>query len=86
VADGIKSIKLLHPDLVFLDLNLNDGTGFDLLNSLDPVDFKIILISAFDKNTIQSVKLSGMEFLTKPINPKELIAAVIHAVYYMRPR
>jgi len=79
VSEGIGAIRTLKPDLVFLDINMKDGTGFDLLQSLGPPDFRIILISAFDKNTLMEVKRSGMLFLTKPINPIELIAAVNHA-------
>ena len=78
VSEGIRVIQKLNPDLVFLDINLEDGTGFDLLHSLYPIDFKIIFISACDKDTIQAIKLSSLEFLTKPINPNELIAAVKH--------
>jgi len=79
VTEGIKEIQMLHPDLVLLDINLEDGNGFDLIHALGPIDFKIIFISAFDKDTIQAIKLSNLEFLTKPINPNELITAVKHA-------
>ena len=79
VTEGIRSIQNLHPDFIFLDIKLEDGTGFDLLHSLDSIDFNIVFVSAFDRDTIQSIKLSNLEFLTKPINPNELIAAVKHA-------
>ena len=79
VAQGIRAIQKLHPDLVLLDIHMNDGTGFDLLHSLDSIDFKIIFISACDKTTIQAIKLNRLEFLTKPVNPDELVAAVKHA-------
>jgi two-component system, LytTR family, response regulator len=79
VAEGKKALQDFHPDLVLLDINLEDGTGFDLLHAIDSIDFKIIFISAYDRDTIQAIKLSSLEFLTKPINPNELIAAVKHA-------
>jgi two-component system, LytTR family, response regulator len=79
VNEGIKAVQKLHPDMILLDINLEDGTGFDLLHSLDSIDFKIIIVSAFDRDTIQAIKLSSLEFLTKPVNPNELIAAVKHA-------
>ncbi len=78
VAEGINAIQTLHPDLVLLDINMKDGTGFDLLNALSSIDFKVIFISAFDKNTIQAFRLSGVEYLLKPVNPVELEAAVDH--------
>lgn len=72
VAEGINAIQTLQPDLVLLDINMKDGTGFDLLRSLDTIDFKVIFISACDKNMIQSFKLSGVEYLLKPVNQVEL--------------
>jgi two-component system, LytTR family, response regulator len=76
VAEGIKIIKELHPDLILLDINMKDGTGFDLIYAFPKIDFKVIFISAFDKNTIQAFKLSGLEYLTKPVNPEEIIAII----------
>jgi two-component system, LytTR family, response regulator len=76
VADGIKAIETLHPDLVLLDINMKDGTGFDLINAFPEIDFKVIFISAFDKKTIQAFKLSGFEYLMKPVNPEEMTSAI----------
>ena len=79
VEMGIKVIQTFHPDLVFLDINLNDGTGFDLIHSLDKINFKIIFISACDKGKVQALRLSNMEYLLKPINPEELKVALKQA-------
>jgi two-component system LytT family response regulator len=76
VAEGIRIIIELHPDLILLDINMKDGTGFDLLNAFPEKNFKVIFISAFDKNTIQAFKLSGLEYLTKPVNPAEITATI----------
>jgi two-component system, LytTR family, response regulator len=76
VANGIKKIQELHPDLVFLDINLRDGTGYDLIHALQPIVFKIIFISSFDKKAVQAFKLSSVAFLQKPFNPVELIEAI----------
>ena len=86
VADGIKTIMKMHPDLVFLDINLNDGSGTDILRSLERIDFRIIFISAEGINAMPPLNNRTLEFLAKPINPKELIAAVTNAAYYMHPR
>jgi two-component system LytT family response regulator len=76
VEEGIKVIRSLHPDLVLLDINMKDGTGFDLLHSLNAIDFKIIFVSAFEKSMIQAFKLSCIEYLLKPVNPDDLKAVV----------
>jgi two-component system LytT family response regulator len=79
VAEGIRLIQLLHPDLVFLDLNLQDGSGFDLLNAFTTLDFKVIFISSFSKEMIREFRLSDVDYLQKPVSPIELFAAVKNA-------
>jgi two-component system, LytTR family, response regulator len=76
VQSGIKVIRDLDPDLVLLDINMGDGTGFDLLHTLSPVSFHVIFISAMDKNMIRAFRLSGVEYLLKPVEPAELQKAI----------
>lgn len=76
VSVGMNKILELHPDLVFLDINLKDGTGYELLHAVQPVGFKVIFISSFDKKAVQAFKLSSVAFLQKPFNPVELIEAI----------
>jgi two-component system, LytTR family, response regulator len=76
VTTGILAIREFQPDLVFLDINLDDGSGFDLLHGLEPVNFRVIFISAFDKKTILAFNLSGLEYLAKPISPTELCESI----------
>ena len=66
----------LQPDLIFLDINLRDGSGYELLHALQPVGFKVIFISSFDKKAVQAFKLSSVAFLQKPFNPMELVKAI----------
>ena len=80
VQTGINLIRERHPGLVLLDINMKDGTGFDLLNAFSKIDFKVIFVSAFDKNTIRAFRLSDVGYLLKPVNPEELKTAVNHAV------
>ena len=77
VAGGIEAIRRLKPDLVLLDIHLSDGTGFDVLHGIDTVDFRVIFISAMDKETIRAFRLSGLEYLLKPVSPVELAEAVM---------
>ncbi len=72
VSSGIAAIRSLHPDLVFLDIHLADGTAFDLLDAFITIDFKLVFISSFESRLIQAFKLSGLDYLQKPFNPSEL--------------
>jgi len=76
VESGVHAIKKHHPDLVLLDIKMNDGTGFDLLKRLEPVDFKVIFITAYDQFAIKAIKFSALDYLLKPVDPEELADAV----------
>ncbi len=79
VATGITAILDLHPDLVLLDIQMADGTGFDLLNALPVIDFKIIFVTAFDQFAVQAFRFSAVDYLLKPVNPEFLAEAVTRA-------
>jgi len=76
VTSGVVAIKKYLPDLVFLDVEMNDGTGFDLLQKLKPIDFKVIFITAFQEFAVKAFRFSAIDFLLKPIDPSDLIEAV----------
>ena len=76
VKTGVDTIKRLHPDLVLLDIKIDDGTGFDLLNQLEPVDFKVIFITAYDQYAVKAFKFSALDYLLKPVDADELVLAV----------
>lgn len=76
VNSGIAAIKRHHPDLVLLDIRMNDGTGFDLLRQLEPVDFKVIFITAYDEYAIRAIKYSALDYLLKPVDPEDLKQAI----------
>jgi len=76
VKSGFKTIKKYHPDLVLLDIKMEDGTGFDLLKQLEPVDFKVIFITAYDQYAIKAFKFSALDYLLKPCDADDLILAV----------
>jgi len=72
VKTGVNAIRNNHPDLILLDIKLNDGTGFDILEQLEPIDFKVIFITAYDQYAIKAIKFSAIDYLLKPIDPDEL--------------
>lgn len=71
-----KLIKTEKPQLVFLDIELPDGNSFLLLDELDEINFKIIFITAFSDFAINAFKCSAVDYLLKPLNIDELVAAV----------
>ena len=76
VSSGVKLIHELEPDLVFLDIQMSDGTGFDLLKELDRKDFRVIFITAHDHFAIEAFKFSALDYILKPIISDELYQAV----------
>ncbi len=76
VASGINLIKQLAPDLVFLDVEMPDGTGFDLLQKLRPIAFKVIFITGYEDFAIRAFRFSAIDYLLKPLDSKELQEAV----------
>lgn len=76
IKEGIKAIKDHQPDLIFLDVQLPDGTGFDLLRACGIVNFKIIFITAYDRFAIQAIKFSAIGYLLKPVDEDDLAQAV----------
>jgi len=79
VASGAEAINEFHPDLVFLDIQMKDGTGFDLLYNLPSIDFKVIFVTAYDQYAVQAFRYSAVDYLLKPINPEHLAEAVNRA-------
>lgn len=72
VEQGYKAIQDNEFDVLFLDINLPDGTGFDLLNRLDKMPFDVIFVTAYDQYAIDAFKISASDYLMKPVSPKEL--------------
>ncbi len=73
VKEGINIITIKKPDLVFLDVDLTDGTGFDILQGLPRIDFKIIFITAYQEYALRAIKFSAFDFILKPVNTTELV-------------
>ncbi|MDZ7848240.1 MAG: response regulator [Owenweeksia sp.] len=79
VVSGLKSIRKEKPDLVFLDIHLEDGTGFDILELTEKITFKVIFTTASDAHAIRAFKFSALDYLLKPIDRMELQNAVLKA-------
>ncbi|PCJ26540.1 MAG: DNA-binding response regulator [Flavobacteriales bacterium] len=76
VQTGIEIINKHQPDVVFLDIEMPYGNAFDLLESLDNINFEIIFVTAYRDYAIKALNLSAAYYLLKPIDIDELISAV----------
>jgi len=83
INDGIQRITELKPELIFLDVEMPHGTGFDLLSNFPEKDFDVIFITAFNHYAIKAIKFSAVDYILKPINISEFIEAV-HKVIQKR--
>ncbi len=77
--EGAKIILALKPDLIFLDIQLQGESGFDLLSSLGAYDFEIIFITGYDEYAIQAIRCSALDYILKPVGVTELTNAVTKA-------
>lgn len=71
LADAYGLIKDLKPDLVFLDIKMPDGTGFELLEKFENIEFEIVFISGFDSYALKAFDFNALDYVLKPINPKK---------------
>lgn len=76
INEAVTKIKEYNPDLVFLDIQMPGGSGFNVLEQLAPINFNVIFTTAFDQYAIQAIKYSALDYLLKPIVPSELIKAI----------
>lgn len=76
VSTGVKLIKEQKPDLVFLDIQMHEGTGFDLLEHFPDIDFEVIFVTAYDQYAVKAFKFSAFGYLLKPIKSRELSEVV----------
>lgn len=80
VESGIDLIENQNPDLVLLDIELSDGSSFQLLQKLRPYNFKVVFITGFDSFAIRAIKFSATDYIMKPVNETEFQLAIQRAV------
>ncbi len=77
--EGVSILKKLQPQLVFLDVEMQDMTGFDMLQQLSETNFHVVFTTAFDKYAIQAIRSNALDYLLKPVRKNELVEAVSRA-------
>jgi two-component system LytT family response regulator len=76
ITSGQEMIEAFRPDLVFLDIEMPGGSGFKLLNNIKEIDFEVVFITAYEQFAIKAIRHDALDYLLKPVDPKELVAAV----------
>ncbi len=76
VKEGYELILREKPNLVLLDINMPDGTGFDLLKKFDAIPFKVIFITAYEEFAVKAFKFSALDYILKPFQAGELLATI----------
>lgn len=76
VEEGVLLIDKTNPDMVFLDVQIGDKTGFDLLQKIPLISFDIIFTTAYDKYAIDAFRFSALDYLLKPIEAEDLKRAI----------
>ncbi len=76
VQSGVRLLRQWQPDAVFLDIQLEDGTGFDLLDFFPHPTFQVVFSTAHDAFALRAFRYHAMDYLLKPVAPTEFIAAV----------
>jgi two-component system LytT family response regulator len=77
IAEAMDAIHRNKPDIVFLDIQLQRETGFDLLVRIADIDFEVIFTTAYSEYAIKAFKFSAIDYLLKPIDIEELKKAVM---------
>lgn len=76
VNSAYEAILIHQPDVVLLDVDMPDGTAFDLLSRLSQINFNIIFITAYEKYALQAIKFSALDYLLKPYTSGEFVDAI----------
>jgi two-component system LytT family response regulator len=74
--DGLTAIEKYKPDLVFLDIEMPVMNGFDMLDKFDKIQFSVIFTTSYNQYAIKAIRFSALDYLLKPIDPKELVSAI----------
>jgi two-component system, LytTR family, response regulator len=86
VKSGLQKIQTCQPDIVLLDVEMDDGTGFDLMGQVSNPGFQLIFITAHNQYAIEAFKFSAIDYLLKPVDPEALQAGIEKAIRQIHGR
>ncbi|MEL6558104.1 MAG: LytTR family DNA-binding domain-containing protein [Bacteroidota bacterium] len=76
VKSGLELLSSIQPDIILLDVQMGDGSGFDLIRQIPEIKSKIIFITAYDQYAIKAFEINAVSYLLKPIDPELLEKAI----------
>jgi two-component system, LytTR family, response regulator len=79
-ADGLLMIQELKPQLVFMDVDMPGMTGFEVLKKIEPLNFEVIFVTAYNQYAMEAFEYNAVAYITKPIVTEKLVAAVEKAI------
>ncbi|MFM2393244.1 MAG: hypothetical protein RLZZ546_1226, partial [Bacteroidota bacterium] len=79
VSEGLEKIKSFEPHILFLDVEMEDGTGFDLLKALDELNFELVFTTAHNQYAIEAFEFSALNYILKPVSPSSLQKTLLKA-------
>ncbi len=85
VVEAAKALRKNQPDILFLDIMLGDGTGFDILEIFPELKSKIIFVTASDEYAIKAFKFAAIDYVLKPYSSEELNLAIVRAKAQIKP-
>lgn len=84
VQSGLQKIRTFQPDVVLLDVEMDDGTGFDLMKQVTDPAFQLIFVTAHNQYAIEAFRFSAIDYLLKPVDPDALVISIEKAVKNIR--
>ena len=86
VQSGLQALTCFKPDIVLLDVEMEDGTGFDMMRQVANPSFGLIFVTAHNKYAIEAFKCSAIDYLLKPVDPEALQNSIEKAIGQLRNR
>jgi two-component system LytT family response regulator len=82
IPEAVEQIKSLQPDLVFLDIEMPNYAGYEIVNFFEKIDFEIVFVTAYDQYAIRAFEIAALDYLLKPIDIERLKLAVERVLIY----
>lgn len=76
IQEGHQQAVTFQPDIVFLDIAMPGGSGFEFLDQFEDITFEVVFVTGYNEYVLSAIKVSAVDYLLKPVNTEELIAAV----------